>query len=100
MDDYISRQAAIDVLATMQGLCTSKTALVQNSKIWQQIKDLPSADVQPVRHGHWDTVEDWDGDEHYQCSECGAEFVLIDGTPEDNDYLYCPHCGALMDEVT
>lgn len=44
--DCVSRQAAIDVLAAMQGRCTSKAALIQNSKIWQQIKDLPS--VQPV----------------------------------------------------
>lgn len=42
-DDLIYRRDVIDVLATMQGLCTSKTALIQNSKIWQQIKDLPSA---------------------------------------------------------
>lgn len=45
MDDYIRRNEAIDVLATMQGSCTSKAALVQNSKIWKQIKNLPSADV-------------------------------------------------------
>lgn len=43
MDDTIYRQAAIEVLVTMQGLCTSKEALIQNSKIWQQIKDLPPA---------------------------------------------------------
>lgn len=42
-DDLISRQAVIDVLAAMQGRCTSKAALIQNSKICQQIKDLPSA---------------------------------------------------------
>ena len=46
MSDLIERQAVIDVLAAMQGRCTSKAALIQNSKIWQQIKDLPS--VQPV----------------------------------------------------
>lgn len=45
MNDLIKRQDAIEVLATMQGQCTSKAALIQNSKIWQQIKDLPS--VQP-----------------------------------------------------
>ena len=45
MSDLISRQAAIDMLAAMQGQCTSKAALIQNSKIWQQIKDFPS--VQP-----------------------------------------------------
>ena len=46
MKDLIERQAAIDMLATMQGRCTSKAALIQNSKIWQQIKDLPSAEPQ------------------------------------------------------
>lgn len=55
MSDLIKRQAAIDVLATMQGLCTTKEALIQNSKIWQQIKDLPSAqpeitDEQAIEH--------------------------------------------------
>ena len=54
-NDLIYRQAAIDVLVTMQGLCTSKEALIQNSKIWQQIKDLPSAqpeitDEQAIDH--------------------------------------------------
>ena len=44
--DLISRQAVIDVLAAMQGRCTSKAALIQNSKIWQQIKDLPSAQIE------------------------------------------------------
>lgn len=43
MKDPIERQDVINILATMQGRCTSKAALIQNSKIWQQIKDLPSA---------------------------------------------------------
>ena len=49
MSDLIERQAAIDMLATMQGLCTSKVALIQNSKIWQQIKDLPSAQSEIIK---------------------------------------------------
>lgn len=47
MSDLISRQDVIELLATMQGQCPNKSALIQNSKIWQQIKDLPSA--QPER---------------------------------------------------
>lgn len=43
MGDLISRDAVIEMLAAMQGRCNTKVALVQNSKIWQQIKDLPSA---------------------------------------------------------
>lgn len=99
MSDLIRRQDAIDVLATMQGRCTSKTALIQNSKIWQQIKDLPSAqptiDAVEVVHGEWkfigDSEEPQDG--VFMCSVCGGFLydALID------DCKYCPHCGAKMD---
>ena len=61
------------------------------------INGQPSA--QPERKtGKWETVEGWDGDVLYRCSECGTEFVLIDGTPKENDYRFCPHCGADMRE--
>ena len=43
MGDLISRDSVIEILAAMQGRCDTKAALVQNSKIWQQIKDLPNA---------------------------------------------------------
>lgn len=96
--DLIDRQAAINVLATMQGLCTSKTALVQNSKIWQQIKDLPSADVQPVRHGKWIDMADFE-----QCSSCSGtrlkEMQTVYGKAIWIKTPYCPNCGARMDEV-
>ena len=26
-------------------------------------------------------------------SSCGQSWLLIDGTPEENDYNYCPYCG-------
>lgn len=60
------------------------------------VKMMPTVDAVPVVRGRWETVEDWDGDEYYKCSVCGAE-TFCDGDPDDNDYLYCPHCGARMD---
>lgn len=48
--------------------------------------------------GKWETIEGWDGDEVYRCSECGEEYVLIDGTPKENGYHFCPNCGAKMVE--
>lgn len=50
MGDLVSRDAVIEILAAMQGRCDTKAALVQNSKIWQQVKDLPS--VQPTLYGY------------------------------------------------
>ena len=47
--------------------------------------------------GHWEEEEMYDGDVAYRCSECGEEFCLIEGTPIDNLYNYCPNCGAKME---
>lgn len=48
----------------------------------EQIKIMPPADVQEVRHGKWfGTV----------CSACG------ESTSNYYDCEYCPHCGAKMD---
>ena len=49
--------------------------------------------------GHWIECDGWDGDEYYECSVCSEPFVLIDGTPADNLYNYCPNCGAKMSEI-
>lgn len=47
--------------------------------------------------GHWIEREETYGDLYYECSECKEPFVLIDGTPQDNLYNYCPNCGARME---
>lgn len=44
----IDADALIEILAVMQGRCTTKGALVHNSKIWQQVKDMPTVDAVPV----------------------------------------------------
>lgn len=96
MSDYIDRQAAIDILAEMQGLCTSKAALIQNSKIWQQIKELPSVEVEPVKRGKWI----YDNQFHWyraSCSECGYKRVTDIKAEKWNGWKYCPNCGANME---
>lgn len=50
------------------------------------------------KSGKWIEQEGWDGDVYYECSMCGEAFCLIDGTPTDNMYNYCPNCGARMFE--
>ena len=75
--------------------CGEFTGLAK--EIEKQIKALPSAQSER-KTGKWETVEGWDWDAMYRCSECGTEFALIDGTPEENDYHFCPNCGAYMKE--
>lgn len=57
------------------------------------------ADVAPVVHGRWeDSVDEWYGTDVYTCSKCRESYVLVEGTPKENLWNYCPNCGAKMDE--
>ena len=88
MSDYIKREDALNALREYP-VTKLKTA----------IRRLPSADVAPVRHGRWESFEDVFMETCYQCSECGLSFYLADGgTPKENEYRYCPNCGAKMDK--
>lgn len=51
----------------------------------------PTADVQPVRHGHWIGYAGTIGNE---CSICHTWLDVMQGTAEMN---FCPNCGARMD---
>lgn len=48
--------------------------------------------------GEWIEAQEYLFDNVYTCSACGSEFVLEAGTPKDNEYNYCPNCGADMRE--
>lgn len=86
MDEYIKREAVIDLI----------TRRYENPEICtQEINSIPAADVVPVVHGRWEQCfEGWrkqiEGD---QCSVCGFAHY---GTTI-RDYNYCPNCGAKMD---
>lgn len=60
------------------------------------LPDIPTADVQEVRHGRWVNESHlMYGPISAQCSVC----ELFSGTWLRNaPYKYCPHCGAKMDE--
>lgn len=59
----------------------------------------PAADVAPVRHGRWeDSTDEWLGTDVYTCSKCRESYVLVEGTPKENLWNYCPNCGADMRE--
>ena len=59
------------------------------------IDSVPTADVQPVRHGRWE-LDVLDGTPGYRpvcivCSECHR--INYGSTP------YCPNCGCAMEDV-
>lgn len=66
-------------------------------KALEIIKDMPTVDVKPVKHGLWILKDIW-----IECSNCKKTLikdkieeaaVYENGLPE-----YCPRCGAKMDE--
>lgn len=59
-------------------------------------------EVAPVRHGRWVTTsgEVFPGSSQFLCyshkhEECGFQYVDMD----ENEYDYCPNCGAKMMEA-
>ena len=34
----------------------------------------------------------------WECSECGQILIIIDGTPHEYDWDFCPHCGVKLKE--
>ena len=93
MSDYIKREDAIGIVNEWWG-CESPTA----QWLAKKIKNAPSADVAPVRHGWWDTNED----NRIVCSECkhGAPYMykISDKLIMQELTDYCPYCGAFIDK--
>ena len=60
---------------------------------------IPTAEAEPIKHGHWIEREEWFEFEPKPrktvgCSECGHSMYSKHDTLN-----YCPNCGARMDEV-
>ncbi len=51
--------------------------------------------LKPVERCEWILIDDDKG--LWQCSKCGAEWVLEAGTPADNEMNYCPACGRRLE---
>ena len=55
--------------------------------------------IEPRKKGKWIPCENetGEGSNTYKCSACGEIQMIIDGTPKENGWKYCPHCGAKME---
>lgn len=102
MDEYIEKNKAIKELYEVYdyefptasgGFDEYARMIVPNT-----IKNMPAADVAPVRHGRW--IKESDGGT--RCSVCNKRVRDVTGgwdEPVDlSDMPYCPKCGARMNE--
>lgn len=68
---------------------------VRYRAIEQAVKEQPTVDAHPVRHGHWihDGLDIPHGVDWMHCSECGKRDKYCPAAMTN----YCPNCGARMD---
>lgn len=91
MAEYINREVALSLIQPdapedEKGAITIATA---KELVRSIVYRTPTADVAPVRHGHWDT-----GYFHDRvCSCC----LHPDNDINDYAHSYCPNCGAEME---
>ncbi len=97
--EYIEREAAIDTVGKWLFSVFGMKETDRAATVFKKLRSIPSAEVRPVVRGKWiDRDDDYHGWNMWACSACGEEFVLTEGTPDMNDYHFCPNCGADMRE--
>ena len=77
-----------------------RRAFKNREDIQDFLDNIPTADVEPVKHGHW-----YNRGGRFRCSVCDTKAYLKDvgGTGGwSHEYIqqkspYCPNCGAKMD---
>ena len=96
MSDYISREAAMEIVKRTSG---------DYAAAFSEIRKLPAADVEPVRHGNWNIRRPRRSALCLVCSVCGRKVdtdaigILLEAGEYGvvrRLYPYC-HCGAKMD---
>lgn len=106
MTDYISREDALNFEISVEMEPEElKPFMAGMSWYGDHIKNLPSADVEPVVRGEWIKMSDVDG-VYWACSECGEDipriahfnpqFDLFPKLKSIEKTSFCPNCGAEM----
>lgn len=79
-----------------RNVCGNEDAREEAVKVCDDFIDKSLLSIPESERGEWIEKEMFDGDTAYECSKCRELFCLIDGTPADNLYNFCPNCGADM----
>ena len=90
--EYIEREAAYKACeAYFSGVCVYDVSESEVINDFEKVIDaVPTADVVPIRHGHW-VKEKPDVLIHWHCSVCKNCYYL-----EEPNASYCPNCGAKL----
>ena len=86
--EYIEREALIQRLAVSPLLSQMQASCFLKEGVLDIIQKFPAADAVEVKHGEWNKR----GNEK-KCSWC--EFIYYSN---NDDWSFCPNCGAKMDD--
>lgn len=96
MSDYIRRENALYAIQRQRGATRSPAQNRLLDLLRVDIVRAPAADVAEVVHGRWlDGAEDFTCGQHN--AECSICHCYISWSGCDEDFNYCPNCGAKMD---
>ena len=82
-----------DVFRILDLVITDDSIKHTGKAIRKRLKELPTEDVEKVKHGCWKRQK---GRPEAICSECGREVVYQTIGNKWWFENYCPHCGADM----
>lgn len=103
MTEYISREEVMSIITNMKTEYLKDFANLEDRyvvahlfEVADKIKDLKTADVQPVIHAYWINLPKAlnPNENPCKCSNCGHILSFMNYYPKSN---YCPKCGARMD---
>ncbi len=111
MDEYISREKAINAIKSLESSMSAKDNYAKGydaalGRALIAVREAPpAADVQPVRRGRWlehhaiwidqQEIEGWFV--QAKCSECEKWAHVMNPYTKSVGYENCPNCGARMD---
>ena len=86
MDACIKREQALKLIESAETWGWSMSTL------YDEMQDLPAADVVPVIHGKWELRHEGYG-HYWECSVCSTNPCIY----VTRNTKFCPNCGAKMD---
>lgn len=95
---YIEREKAIDEIdewLDSVGYVTVGKGLTSYGELIGCLEDTLTADVVEVRHSYWQCSNVRMSSRDITCRYCHRTETISNG---NEDFEYCPHCGAKMDE--
>lgn len=94
MADYIESETVIKIVTKI--MCDTKVRH-KGRAINRNIKQLSTADVQEIRHGKWEFIDEC-ANEGVYCSNCHKKVYRAQYANQKVKSNYCPNCGAKMDK--